>query len=200
MKKAILYIHGKGGNAKEAEQFKDNCPGYDIIGIDYEIDFPWVVKEKIKAEYDKISRIYDSVTLIAVSIGAFFAMDTLHNERIRNALFISPILDMEKLIYDMMKWAGVSEKQLSIEKEIATQFGETLYWDYLQYVKKNPVKWNVPTQILYAGQDNLTSRSTVDEFSKKQDAKVTVMENAEHWFHTDEQIEFLDKWMKKVIC
>ena len=28
---------------------------------------------------------------------------------------------------------------------------------------------------------------------------LTVMENGEHWFHTDEQLAFLDVWMKKAI-
>jgi len=52
---------------------------------------------------------------------------------------------------------------------------------------------------LYAEHDNLTSRKTVDEFINGHDAHLTVMENGEHWFHTDEQIEFLNNWMKNVI-
>lgn len=30
-------------------------------------------------------------------------------------------------------------------------------------------------------------------------ANLTVMENGEHWFHTEEQVTFLDKWIKNVI-
>lgn len=199
MKKAMLYIHGKGGSFAEAEQFKKNCDGYDIIGIDYNLDFPWVVKDKIKSAYDEVSNEYDSVSVIANSIGAFFAMFILQDCKIQKALFISPILDMEKLIYDMMRWAGVTEQELFEQKEILTDFGEDLSWDYLQYVKSNPIEWTIPTEILYAGQDNLTSRITVDAFVKSHHAKVTVMENGEHWFHTDEQIAFLDKWMKEAV-
>ena len=35
MKKAILYIHGKGGSHLEAEQYRKNCFGFDIFGVDY---------------------------------------------------------------------------------------------------------------------------------------------------------------------
>lgn len=199
MKKAILFIHGKGGSFLEAEQFKKNCLGFDVIGIDYDVDFPWIVKDIIKAEYDKIAEKYSSVSVIANSIGAFFTMNTLQDCKIKKALFISPILDMEKLIYDMMTWSGVTEQELFTKREIATDFDETLSWDYLQYVKNNPIHWRVPTHILYAGQDNLTSRNTVEEFVKNHNADVTIMENGEHWFHTDEQIAFLDKWMQETI-
>ena len=199
MKKAILYIHGKGGSFAEAEQFKQNCDGYDVTGIDYNVDFPWIVKDKIKSVYDKVSDEYDLVSVIANSIGAFFTMYALQNCKIEKALFISPILDMERLIYDMMSWASVTEQELFEKKEISTYFGENLSWDYLQYVKSNPIDWKIPTEILYAGQDNLTSYNTVNAFAKSHNANVTIMEKGEHWFHTDEQIAFLDTWMKEVI-
>lgn len=54
-------------------------------------------------------------------------------------------------------------------------------------------------EILYAEKDNLTSYQTVDMFVDSHDANLTIMENGEHWFHTDEQIAFLDKWMKNAI-
>lgn len=46
---------------------------------------------------------------------------------------------------------------------------------------------------------NLVSRQTVNEFISSHNAHLTVMENGEHWFHTDEQLAFLDSWMKKAI-
>jgi pimeloyl-ACP methyl ester carboxylesterase len=54
----------------------------------------------------------------------------------------------------------------------------------------------VPTHILYGSNDNLTSFKTIADFSNKHQATLTVMENGEHWFHTDEQMAFLDNWIK----
>lgn len=116
MKKVILYIHGKGGSYLEAEQYKKNCLGFDIIGIDYNDYIPWIVQNQIQSVYDKANERYDYVYLIANSIGAYLAMHTLQNCDIEKALFISPVLDMERLILDMMSWANVSEKELC-EKE-----------------------------------------------------------------------------------
>ena len=199
MEKAILYVHGKGGSGSEAEQYRQNCLDFDIIGIDYNEYLPWIVKDKIISVYNRIHEKYERILVIANSIGAYFAMLALQNCDIEKALFISPILDMEKLILDMMKWAGVSEKELFEKGEISTDFGETLSWEYLSFVRDNPITWNIPTEILYAGNDNLTLRQTVNDFLFTHDANLTVMENGEHWFHTDEQLSFLNRWMKEAV-
>ena len=52
------------------------------------------------------------------------------NELTNKAFFISPMVNLEKLICDMMMWAGISEETLREKKEIATDFGETLSWEY----------------------------------------------------------------------
>jgi len=200
LKKIILYIHGKGGSYLETERYKKNCLGFDIIGIDYNDYLSWIVQNQIKPVYDKAHERYDYVYVIANSIGAYFAMHTLQNCDIERALFISPILDMERLILDMMSWANIAEKELYEKKEISTDFGETLSWQYLCCVRENPISWNVPTEILYAGNDNLTSRQTVDRFVNNHNSNLTVMDNGEHWFHTDEQLTFLNDWMKKAVC
>lgn len=197
MKKAILYIHGKGGNAQEVEQYRKNCPGFDLFGVDYDQYFPWIVQNEIQNAFDTLEKEYEYIVLLANSIGAYFAMHTLQGCKIQKALLISPVLDMEQLIQNMMQWAGVTEQELREREEIPTSFGETLSWKYLQYVKEHPIHWDIDTHILYAGKDNLTSRETVEAFAKQHCATITIMENGEHWFHTQEQMDFLNEWMKK---
>ena len=112
--------------------------------------------------------------------------------------FISPIVDMEKLIGDMMQWANVTEEELRVKGVIRTDFGEDLSWEYLCYVREHPIKWGVQTSILYGSNDNLTSREAVRTFSEQHNAVLTVMEGGEHWFRTDEQMQFLDDWIRKM--
>ncbi|MBR1752664.1 MAG: alpha/beta hydrolase, partial [Ruminococcus sp.] len=113
---------------------------------------------------------------------------------------ISPIVDMERLILDMMKWSGVDEKKLAERGEIKTSFGETLSWEYLCYVRKHPIKWDIPTEILYGGNDSLTSLDTITGFAERTGAGLTVMQGGEHWFHTEEQLGFLANWLAARIC
>ena len=164
--------------------------------MDYCSKTPWKAKEEFPILFDKLCGKCDSVILVANSIGAFFAMNALQNKNIEKALFISPIVNMEKLIGDMMAWASVTEAELCNRKEIPTEFGETLSWEYLCYVRENSIDWKIPTNILFGAKDNLTSYSTISMFADKIGATLTIMENGEHWFHTNEQIEFLDNWIR----
>ena len=119
--------------------------------------------------------------------------------RVDKAFFISPIVDMEKLILDMMGWADITEEKLREKQLITTGFGETLSWEYLCYVRNHPVNWSVPTYILYGDKDNLTSQEIIHKFANDVNAELTIMQNGEHWFHTAEQMSFLDDWIKKYI-
>lgn len=199
MKQLVIYIHGKGGSAEETEHYKPLFMNSDVIGFDYKSQTPWEAKEEFAAYFDFHREGYDSVILVANSIGAFFSLASLADRQIDKALLISPIVDMEKLISDMMTWADVSEKELMERHEIATDFGETLSWEYLCYVRENRIKWNIPTCILYGEKDNLSSYETISHFSDQSGAELTVMPNGEHWFHTDEQMRFLDAWVRKSI-
>lgn len=195
MNKLVLYIHGKGGSAAEAEHYKPLFPGCDVIGLEYTSQFPWEAREEFPALVDSVSRGYDCVQLIANSIGAFFAMHALSGKAIEKAYFISPVVDMEKLITDMMGWANVTAEELHTKKEIPTAFGETLSWEYLCYAKANPIQWEIPTHILFGEKDNLTSYDTISAFAKQIHAPLMVMKNGEHWFHSKEQMDFLDAWL-----
>ena len=195
MKQLVIYVHGKGGNVSEAEHYISFFPESEVKGFDYHSEYPWEAKKEFSEYYDTQVKGYDSVILIANSIGAFFSMSSLADKNIAKAMLISPIVNMEKLITDMIMWANVTETQLQEKQEIPTAFGETLSWKYLCYVRENPIKWDIPTCILYGENDNLTSIETLSEFAEKTNFSVTVMKNGEHWFHTDEQMKFLDKWI-----
>ena len=199
MKRVMLYIHGKGGSVGEADRLRAICPGFDVLGVDYRGELPWEAAPQIAAAYDEVRRQYDRIILLANSIGAYFAMLALGDRALDRALFVSPVLDMERLILDMMGRAGVSEQTLRERGEIPTDFGETLSWEYLSYVREHPIAWQAPTEILYAGGDHLVSRQSVERFAAEHGAGLTVLEDGEHWFHTEEQLAFLDNWVKKLL-
>ncbi|MBE6828239.1 MAG: alpha/beta hydrolase [Ruminococcaceae bacterium] len=195
-KDLVLYIHGKAGSADESGHYKALFPDSEVIGLDYKTFTPWETGEEIRCAVGKFQKEYGAITVIANSIGAFFCMNSDICDYISKAFFISPITDMECLILGMMKAANVTEKELETRGIIHTEFGEDLSWKYLCYVREHPVKWMVPTEILYGDKDNLTSYETLRSFAGKIGADITVMHNGEHWFHTEEQMEFLDSWIR----
>lgn len=195
-KEAIIYVHGKGGAAEEAEHYKPLFPDCKVIGFDYRSQTPWEAGEEFPPFFAEQRKHCGRLTLIANSIGAFFAMSALDEALVDRACLVSPVVDMERLIGSMMQWAGVTEQELAQKREIATDLGETLSWNYLCYVREHPIIWNVPTRILYGEQDNLTTGETISAFAARHHAKLTVMPGGEHWFHTAEQMRFLDSWIR----
>lgn len=69
----------------------------------------------------------NDISLFACSMGAYFSLLEYKNEPFRQCLFLSPVVNMERIINNMMKVFNVSEKRLREEKEIPTPIGEILY-------------------------------------------------------------------------
>jgi alpha-beta hydrolase superfamily lysophospholipase len=208
----FLFIHGKNGSKEEGEQFASVAcgNGYQVLSFDlpehgerkHETDTfnPWHASEELKCIMTYARKTWPHISVRANSIGAYFAMLSFAGEALDRCLFVSPILDMEQLIGNMMLWSGVTKDRLKSEKIIPTAFGETLSWEYLSYVRQHRItKWNSPTSILYGTADNMTDRKTVDAFVERFGCKLTVMEGGEHWFHTPEQLEVLEKWEREAV-
>ena len=111
-KNIVIYVHGKGGSAEEAEHYKPLFPDSEVIGFDYRAQTPWEAKEEFTHFFAEKRRRCDGLTLIANSIGAFFSMMSLDAAYVDRAYLISPVVDMEKLIGNMLLWANVTEREL----------------------------------------------------------------------------------------
>lgn len=205
--RVYLFVHGQCGHKEEGLAFAEiACPaGHQVLAIDLpehgerqseEKQFnPWTVVPELRAVLRYMESRWGEINVRANSIGAHFSMLAFAGADIHKALFVSPILNMERLISDMMQWAGVTAQVLQEKGEIVIDSGQTLSWDYLTWERENPTSnWCCPTAILYAGQDNMTSRETVEQFSTAHGAAVAVMDSGEHWFHTPEQLAVLQAW------
>lgn len=207
----FLFIHGQGGNKKEAKTFAEIAApkGWQVLGIDLpehgersdEVKFlPWETLPELRQVWEYAASHWKHIAVRANSIGAYFSMLAFQNVALEQCLFVSPVLDMERLIIDMMGWANVTETELREQKEIRTNLGQTLSWEYLCYVREHPIeKWAVPTEILYAGGDAMIPRETVKAFTEKSRCGLTVMKNGEHWFHTAEQLDFMRRWEERML-
>ncbi|MDL2277321.1 alpha/beta hydrolase [Parabacteroides sp. OttesenSCG-928-G07] len=210
--KLYLYVHGKHSRKEEAEHFANIAEkaGYQVLSFDLpehgeliSEPYPCTVQNSVrdlKEVYSFIKNRYNTISLHACSIGAYFSLLAYRDIEFEKCLFLSPILDMERLIQNMMKWSNISEEELKEKGEHETSFGETLSWDYYEYVRNNPVsKWDNPTYILYGENDHLTERYVLDSFAMQHSCTVDIMAGGEHYFHTKEQLDYLENWLETVI-
>ena len=149
-------------------------------------------------EYAKLN--YEEINIWACSMGAYFSLLAYKDEKIKQCVFLSPIVNMKFVIDNMMLWNNTTEEKLKGKQEIKTDFGQTLYWDYYKYVKDNPItNWNKKTYILYGDKDNMQDSAIIERFVKDFNCNLTVLENGEHYFHTDEQLNYYKNWLDKII-
>lgn len=213
--KVFIAIHGNMSNKEdkviEILANKVTNKGYQLISFDLpehgerKIDTNYLCKVqncindlKQIIEYAKAN--YNEINIWACSIGAYFSLLAYKDEDLKQCLFLSPVVNMKIIIENMMLWSNTTEIELNEKQEIKTDFGQTLYWDYYLYVKKNPItNWNKKTYILYGNKDNMQNESIIKDFSNEFNCDLTILKNGEHYFYTEEQLNFYNDWLDKII-
>ena len=114
-RRVYLYVHGKNGSAAEAARFaRIACSaGWQVLAVDLpehgarkdspEKLVPWVVTRELQAVYARMQPVWKHIRVYGVSIGAWLAMQALQTQQPEKALLVSPIVDMENLILDLMQ-------------------------------------------------------------------------------------------------
>lgn len=213
--KVFIAIHGNMSNKEdkviEILANKVTNKGYQLISFDLpehgerKIDTNYLCKVqncindlKQIIEYAKAN--YNEINIWACSIGAYFSLLAYKYEDLKQCLFLSPVVNMKIIIENMMLWSNTTEKELNEKQKIKTDFGQTLYWDYYLYVKENPItNWNKKTYILYGNKDNMQNENIIEDFSNEFNCDLTILKNGEHYFHTEEQLNFYSDWLDKII-
>lgn len=210
--KGYIFVHGKMGSKEDAGHFAEIAvaKGYQVVSFDLpehgerrDEDYPvmaWNGVKDLRLISDFAVGRWQEINLYACSLGVYFSLLAYQDINLKKSLFQCPLLNMERLIQNMMGWFQISEEELQARQEIATPIGEVLYWDYYMYAKEHPVdQWHSETYILYPSEDNLTERTTVDEFIQRNQGNLTVLEGAEHFFTDQEHQARLESWLQNMV-
>lgn len=204
--RVYVHVHGKMSRKEYAESFAAiaETKGYQTLSFDLpehgertdskRCDV-WDGVSDLRTISDYAFANWERVSLYACSIGAYFSLNAYNTMPFEKALFQSPIVDMERLVKNMMLWSGVTEAELESKKEIPSPV-DTLRWDYYQYIISHPItQWNIPTAILYGGKDNLQPEESVRAFAEKFGCSLTVSENSEHPFMAQSDALIVENWL-----
>lgn len=210
--KVYLFVHGKFSRKEDAEGFalKACAKGYQVIsfdlpehgerkGQDLECN-PWNGISDLTLIGEYVRKQWRELYLVAFSLGAYFSLLAYKDIPFKECLFIAPVVNMENLIQNMMRWSKVEEIELMEKKEIPTSMGEILSWEYYSFVKNHPIiAWDIQTKILYGSKDHLTEPMVMDEFVTKFNCELTIIEGLEHQINTPEQASIMEQWLESNI-
>ena len=88
MEEIVVYVHGKGGSAQEAEHYKALFPNCEVIGFDYHAQSPWEATEEFSGFFTAVRKRCGKLTLVANSIGAFLSLSSLNEKLMPLILFL----------------------------------------------------------------------------------------------------------------
>jgi len=209
--KVIIAVHGDMSNKEdtviELLAGKAISKGYCVLSFDlpehgerkhdgYACNPPNCIND-LEVVYSYAKSIGTEISLFACSLGAYLSLLALHERIIQKSFFLSPVVNMDHIIQNMMAGFDIGEEQLKNERRIPLPIGKTLDWDYYCYVRQHPVtfRWDSPIIILYGSKDIVSAKEEVELFTKKYHAQLTVLENAEHYFCSDEQLHSFRIWL-----
>ena len=181
--------------------------GYQVLSFDfpqhgervYEKDFimPDQCAHELQLLYRAASARAQEISLFGCSMGAYFELLALAEVPVERVWFLSPVTDMERIIQNMMRERHVTEQELQ-EKVWIDHAIEPLYYPYYMYVKQHPIqKWPHPTHILRGEHDTLCEYDAVARFAAQFGCELVEQKGGEHWFHTEEELDFFRSWLRK---
>lgn len=212
--KVFIAVHGNMSHKEDTviQYLADEAMklGYQVLSFDLpehgerkEENIPCKVQicvEELTVIMNYARRQWEEISLFSCSMGAYFSLLAYQDEKINQALFLSPVVDMRRVIENMMVWFQVTPEILQEKKIIDTSIGQKLYWDYYCYVKENSInKWEINTAILYGENDDLCEVERIKNFVETFECDIKIMENGEHFFHTKEQLKVFRDWLGKQI-
>lgn len=208
--RVIVGVHGAQSSKTDVpfRLLAEALPGCQVLSFDLPehggrkgsptLCKPPICVRELAAVLDYAQARWNSVSLFAVSMGAYFSLLAGQNRALEHVWFLSPVTDMERLTRDMMDWFQISEFRLEAEQAIPTPMGQTLYWDDYVYIRRHPVaRWPFPTDILRGAEDTLAAEETVAGFAERFSCGLRTVPGAGHWFHTPEELESLTAWLRE---
>ena len=180
-----LFVHGQFGCKEEALPFAEIvAPDSQVLSIDLpnhgtrqnrnEEFAPWTAAPELTRVVAYARAHWRATNVRATSIGAYFAR--LAFAAPKKALFVSPIVDMERLICDRICEAGITEQILRERGMYPAREGDMLSWDYLCWVRAHPAKdWYCPQYILYGENDSMTDLATIRTYTAKSGAELIIV-------------------------
>lgn len=210
----IMAIHGNKSNKADtpirilAEQAVKR--GYQVLSFDLpqhgersQETIPCKVDQcvrELNSIFSYANTHWEALSLFANSMGAYVSLVAFSAAVFEQVLFLSPVVDMQYLISNVMSAFQITEERLRTEQEIETPIGMTLYWDYYSYVKEHPITtWASPTAILYGELDEVSERATIDAFCSRFSASLEVIQACPHYMHTPEQLSRYTCWLEKYL-
>ena len=124
--RVVLAVHGSGSHKADVpvstlaeiaaahgwQVLSFDLPEHGDRRADSAQCIPQVCVPEIQTVFRALTGRWEHIWLFANSLGAYSSLLALAEQPVGRAWFLSPVVDMRRLIENMMRWFGVSEERL----------------------------------------------------------------------------------------
>ena len=136
------------------------------------------------------------IGLRAHSIRAYFSLCDTSAGTFERVWLVSPLLDLEYYIWDMMAEYSVTDEQLEAQTVIDTPRG-VLDWPYLRFVEEHPAKLDTPIWIIRGDQDEVVPLGALSRFVGAPGVELVQVEGGKHFLGRPPYLDTLVAWFEE---
>ena len=136
------------------------------------------------------------VGLLASSIGAYFSLCDTPTGTFERAWLVSPLIDLEYYIRDVMAEHSVTDEQLEAETVIDTPRA-VLEWPYLRFVEEHPARLDIPSWTIRGDQDEVVPLDALSRFVSAPGVELVQIEGGQHFLGQPPHLETVVAWFKE---
>ena len=136
------------------------------------------------------------VSLLANSIGAYFSLCDTPPGTFERAWMVSPLLDLEYYIRDIMAEYSVTDEQLEAQTVIDTPRG-VLERSYLRFVEEHPARLNAPSWMIRGDQDEMVPLSALSRFVGAPGVELVQVEGGQHFLGQPPHLDTVVAWFEE---
>ncbi len=136
------------------------------------------------------------VGLLASSIGAYFSLCDTPAGTFERAWLVSPLIDLEYYIRDVMAEYSVTDEQLEAETVIDTPRA-VLEWPYLRFVEDHPARLGIPSWIIRGDQDGMVPLDALSRFVSAPGVELVQIEGGQHFLGQPPHLGTVVAWFEE---
>lgn len=136
------------------------------------------------------------VGLLASSIGAYFSLCDTPAGTFECAWLVSPLIDLEYYIRDVMAEYSVTDEQLEAETVINTPRA-VLEWPYLRFVEEHPAKLDIPSWTIRGDQDEMVPLDSLSRFVNAPGVELVQIEGGQHFLGQPPHLDMVITWFEE---
>lgn len=136
------------------------------------------------------------VSLLASSIGVYFSLCDTPVGAFERAWLVSPLIDLEDYIRDVMAEYSVTDEQLETATVIDTPRA-VLEWPYLRFVVEHPARLEIPSWTIRGDQDEVVPLETLNRFVSAPDFELVQIEGGRHFLGQPPHLDAVIKWFEE---